>query len=48
MKKTGIIKICIVVFLTFGYAHSQDIDAEIGGMDFKAELAVGFNYDFLK
>lgn len=48
MKNTGIIRTGIVVFLTFIYTHSQDITTEFDGLDFKAELAVGFNYDFLK
>lgn len=48
MKNTGIVRTGLVVILTLLHAHSQDVATEIGGLDFKAELAVGFNYDFLR
>lgn len=48
MKNKGVIGTGILLFIVFISVHSQDVSSEFGGLDFKAELAVGFNYDFLK
>ena len=48
MKKIRNVLSGIFIFLAFMYVHSQDVSTEIGGLDFKAEFAIGFNYDFCR
>lgn len=48
MKNISIVRSGIIAFLAFIYVHAQDVATEFGGLDFKAELAIGFNYDFLR
>lgn len=48
MKNISIVMGGIISFLAFFYVHAQDVATEFGGLDFTAELALGFNYDFVK